>query len=918
MRRRFETPLDSLLRVPLRLVSVRRIPLLLVPALLLGACGGETTEIDPTSEPPVGEAAPVAGPSRSLESLPVPDEATVPSELVDWVDRALAAGEPATDGGDAGACDDVIRRAASAEVAKSGYGSVPWREALERAYEDLDVACATRMHSIAGLAAIARSDYAAALDHLHRAAYVAARTGDAEAYVSARQDATTTRYRLGHYDEVLDSADDLRVWLDQLPRDHYNVWRRAVALHVEGRTLVALGRPADALPILRRSLEVRAELERRWPRPDAPGAYLVPGHQALGRALLDAGDAEAAEPHLEKALQLTLAMAGNRRTALLDLAALRLEQNQAAAARRLLGEARALEPETGDFNVDDSFQIDYVDARALERLGDAEGALRAAERLMSKLESFRALSQTELTQAFFHRRSFYADLYLRLLLEQGREVEAFEAVEALRSRGLLDAILWPASRLLDEASPREAERARRLREEFLQILASDDASGPLLETREALIRLESALRRKAGAMAADTVSVTEARSLLAEGDLFLSFWPLRDGVVVWILDGPQGDLRAATLAPAERLESSVLSVTAALRSGRSRSARLERELADLGAALLGPVEEELKRSRRLVVAAEGILGTLPFAALPHPDGRRLVRSHSVLHVHSLSVLAAIRSRESGRDTSSTRWRRDFAAVADPDYLPASDGRPPAPASGDAARRIARLISDAGGRAQVSTGAGASRRSVLGGALSASRYAHFGAHVELDPALPDRSAIRLAETDSSAPANSALYLRDLPLLDLDAEVVSLAGCETAGEVRRGAEGPMALPRGFLHAGAGSVVASLWQVHDRPTAELMVAFYGARVGDGLDPAEALRRAQLHLLDGGWSALRHWAGFVVLGDGSPPAHPIGPAAHALSTDSARWNEPFPRTGVHLHETREGADASLAPIQHRAKELP
>ena len=74
--------------------------------------------------------------------------------------------------------------------------------------------------------------------------------------------------------------------------------------------------------------------------------------------------------------------------------------------------------------------------------------------------------------------------------------------------------------------------------------------------------------------------------------------------------------------------------------------------------------------------------------------------------------------------------------------------------------------------------------------------------------------------------------------------------------------MGLTRGFLYAGASNVVASLWEVEDRTTAELMTHFYGA-LKAGSSKKAALQEAQ--------SALRKrhpepmfWAAFYLTGHG------------------------------------------------------
>ena len=76
--------------------------------------------------------------------------------------------------------------------------------------------------------------------------------------------------------------------------------------------------------------------------------------------------------------------------------------------------------------------------------------------------------------------------------------------------------------------------------------------------------------------------------------------------------------------------------------------------------------------------------------------------------------------------------------------------------------------------------------------------------------------------------------------------------------------MGLTRGFMYAGAPRVVATLWEIDDRPTAELMRRFYQGMLAEGLRPSAALRAAQVSMLnDKGWQAPHYWAAFTFQGE-------------------------------------------------------
>jgi CHAT domain-containing protein len=86
------------------------------------------------------------------------------------------------------------------------------------------------------------------------------------------------------------------------------------------------------------------------------------------------------------------------------------------------------------------------------------------------------------------------------------------------------------------------------------------------------------------------------------------------------------------------------------------------------------------------------------------------------------------------------------------------------------------------------------------------------------------------------------------MEIKANLVTLSACETAlvkGEAGDFPQGDdlVGLSRAFIHAGAPSVVASLWKVSDDSTVELMKTFYQNM--RSMPKAEALRKAQMDLM-------------------------------------------------------------------------
>jgi CHAT domain-containing protein len=108
------------------------------------------------------------------------------------------------------------------------------------------------------------------------------------------------------------------------------------------------------------------------------------------------------------------------------------------------------------------------------------------------------------------------------------------------------------------------------------------------------------------------------------------------------------------------------------------------------------------------------------------------------------------------------------------------------------------------------------------------------------------------------------LQEIYNLNLPVELVVLSACDTALGKEIDGEGLIGLTRGFMNAGAASVVASLWKVDEDATAELMKYFYTGVLKEGLAPATALRNAQIKM----WQTKRrhppyYWAAFVLHGE-------------------------------------------------------
>ncbi|MGQ0703555.1 MAG: CHAT domain-containing protein, partial [Gemmatimonadales bacterium] len=161
---------------------------------------------------------------------------------------------------------------------------------------------------------------------------------------------------------------------------------------------------------------------------------------------------------------------------------------------------------------------------------------------------------------------------------------------------------------------------------------------------------------------------------------------------------------------------------------------------------------------------------------------------------------------------------------------------------------------------------ANRSAATDPGLARYRIIHFATHGLLNSVDPELSGIVLSLVDESGrPQDGFLRLHEIFNLTLPAELIVLSACQTGLGQEIEGEGLVGLTRGFMYAGTPRVVASLWKVDDKATADLMKHFYQGMLGPRkLRPAEALRAAQLAVAgQKRWHSPYYWAGFVLQGE-------------------------------------------------------
>jgi CHAT domain-containing protein len=338
---------------------------------------------------------------------------------------------------------------------------------------------------------------------------------------------------------------------------------------------------------------------------------------------------------------------------------------------------------------------------------------------------------------------------------------------------------------------------------------------------------------------------------------------------------------------------------------------------ELGHALyaltFGKLAPALGGATRVLIAPDGALNVVPFAALVDDRGEFLIKRYTFTYLTSGRDLLrlAIRTRPQGSGAIFADPRFDAAAPPAGALVATTRGRRAAdlglqhwnPLPGTAQEadaveqhmrgmvdyrgaratetalkavhgpRILHLathgffLPDAAPPAGPDAATAGSPAAGLGGPISAPGGPTLSSEARENPLLRSGLALAGANQLISGDDDGILTAMEAAGLDLwGTQLVVLSACETGvGKVTNG-DGVYGLRRALVIAGAESLVMSLWQVDDAATRDLMAGYY-ARLAAGKPRSSALREVQLEIQ--GKPKYAHpyyWASFLPAGDNTP----------------------------------------------------
>ena len=499
----------------------------------------------------------------------------------------------------------------------------------------------------------------------------------------------------------------------------------------------------------------------------------------------------------------------------------------------------------------------------LKRLqGNEEEALAALEEAIDEIEHLRDTVTHESMRASFllDKIGAYEEL-LKVHLSRSAESDprgVFAVAERAKSRGLVDLLTGVSRGPAQAADEPLQERIRSLQADlnatYNQLLGIGEGApgAPLPNLHGRTVELEreiSALRLRSSVPATSDPFTTTSPSdvwgdlppdvtLLAyhiTGDEIIAFIGGRDGIRI-VRDCGSVEVVARLLRQLDVQWDRMGAGQGFVDQHVEHLTRLaQRVLSSLNDELVAPLRPLLgapsSDPQKLTIIPHGLLHRVPFHALFDGEAYFLDR-FEVSYAPSATVFSLCQKL-----TSRSLDRALIMSVADPLI----------PNVADEARAVASHLPGAeilaDGRATTS----AIRERAPGCGIL-----HLACHGMFRADNPMFSSLRLHD--------GWLTASDVLQLDLEGAIVTLSACESARNQVLAGDELVGLARGFLGAGASTLVASLWLVQDETTAWMMEDWY-ARLQSGAGRAAALRDAQLALKER-CPHPYYWAPFVLMG--------------------------------------------------------
>lgn len=338
----------------------------------------------------------------------------------------------------------------------------------------------------------------------------------------------------------------------------------------------------------------------------------------------------------------------------------------------------------------------------------------------------------------------------------------------------------------------------------------------------------------------------------------LQYTVLEKKVLIWLVSKEKFLVKESNISTNELNEKVQSYLKILLKNEKDSRAEINALSHELYNLLITPVKEHLDSNKEVCIIPQKVLFHLPFQALTSSQNQPFLKEFAVFYSPSANVL--LLSTQNAASKSSIK-NEELLSIGNPSFdqtvfknlqnLPAAEAE---------AREIAGFYD----KQKILIGSQATKNAVQD-QLKKSEIIHYAGHYSVKSDAPLYSSLILAKSARGGGedilTNEELVREKLP----NAKLVVLSACQTGVEAYLGGEGLIGLSRTFLIANAPLIVASKWKVDSDATAKLMIDFHKYRRQEKLSTVEALRRAQMKMIDspdGEYNTPYYWAAFSAFG--------------------------------------------------------
>ncbi len=533
-----------------------------------------------------------------------------------------------------------------------------------------------------------------------------------------------------------------------------------------------------------------------------------------GTVLRDAGNYTAAAEHYQRALAIAKERKDRYWIAawMSNLAVANLRAGQLDAAERYNQESLAI-----NNDLKDDVEVLYNQLNTAE-IAVARKQFAEAERLLSVILNAHSEDPTPALEA----EEDLAGLYIETGKPSEAEAQFQSAITAVERR--------QAGITKEDYKISYLASLVRFYRSYVDFLIGRGEIGRALTVAESSRARILTARANSGILEHKAGSASQFQALARSSHrLLLSYWLASKQSYLWAIT-PQ-KIQLFELPPENDLRTLVESYRTAIEDLRDPLESQNPAGLKLAEILLGPLRDLAPPGSHVVIVPDGALHSLNFASLPSPEDptKYWIEEVTTSVAPSLGLLLTSRA-------SDARKTAGLLAIGDPE--PAGQEFPRLPNAGQELETIARLFADSG--SVVYQGARSQPSMYVRSNPARFAFIHFAAHATANRASPLDSALVLSPEGS----NYTLTAREIMQVPLNASVVTLSSCRSAGARSYSGEGLVGLAWAFLQAGAHNVMAGLWDVDDQSTFRLMAETYRGLAG-GAHPDDALRMAQLRLI-------------------------------------------------------------------------